>query len=277
MFQECSEEAQEDHPGPHERDLEALLGVERHEADAARGTHHLGDDHHDEGERQRDPHAREDLRCRRRQLDLEDPLPARRRNVRATSSSPRSMPRTPSIVFSRIGNMQTNPMSQIFGALPMPISVMETGTRPVAGIDRANCTVGWNARSSSRSRPEQHPEEDPQEHGQQIAQAEPDEARHDVRAHAREQPRVLERREDRRQRRIEGGGAVGRQHPPEDDEDDRDDQRDADDPRPFGDGHVFTTRWETCQRSSRFSVRSSTALSSSPRMPDTSSRPYMAS
>ena len=84
-----------------------------------------------------------------------------RRNVRPTSSSPRSMPRTPSIVFSRIGNMQTNPMSQIFGALPMPISVMVTGTRPVAGIERANCTPGWNAMSSSRSRPNSTPKKIP--------------------------------------------------------------------------------------------------------------------
>ena len=122
---------------------------------------------------------------------------------RAVSISVGSIPRTPSIVFSRIGNRQKKAMNATFCLLPMACSsTIEIGSKrrrrhraPVLDVrHRQRSAPTARARSGCRARRRAtaaipKPSEDPLQ------------ARHDVRAELGEEPEVAELDEDRREPR----------------------------------------------------------------------------
>ena len=68
---------------------------------------------------------------------------------------------TPSIVFSRIGQTQTNAMMNTFIESPTPITRIANGSSAGGGIARRNSTIGAAARRARRDRPSSSPSATP--------------------------------------------------------------------------------------------------------------------
>ena len=153
--EEVAEHADQHDRGPHRRELERVLRDQQDVADAVRAREVLGQHHDDHGEREARPHAREDLRERRRAARSGGSAraPGCRTTARCRSASG-SMPRTPSIVFSRTGKRQKNAMNETFCRLPIECSrTIEIGSSAGGGIARQYSMCGIASMRAQRERP----------------------------------------------------------------------------------------------------------------------------
>ena len=112
-------------------------------------------------------------------------------------------------------------MMNTFIELPTPITRIANGSSAGGGIARRNSTIGAAPRRARRETPSSSPAPIADDHGDREAEAHAHEARHDVAAHALEQPRVGERGQDVGQRREVVGVAAGRRRPHSDQHEDR--------------------------------------------------------
>src|SRR5690625_7571221 len=79
------------------------------------------------------------------------------RYVREVDARTSSMDRTPSIVFSRIGQTAPNTITAIFISSPIPISNINTGINTVGGMARKNSMVGSVSCRNQRNDPTSSP------------------------------------------------------------------------------------------------------------------------
>ena len=179
-----------------------------------------------------------------------------------------SIPRTPSIVFSRIGKTQKKAMNETFWTLPIECrSTTEIGSSAGGGIARQNSMCGIAASRPQRERPSGIPSAMPDHDRDPEAEHDPLEARHDVRAELREEPQVAELDEDRRQARevlrlgMDGPGL------PADQQGDRDRDLGRDLERRRGPDAHSTLRCDGCQRNARRSTPVMARWIATPRKP----------
>ena len=120
---------------------------------------------------------------------------------RAVSISVGSIPRTPSIVFSRIGNRQKKAMNEIFWRSPIEWSRrIEIGSRAGGGMARHHSMCGIASIRPQRERPSGIPMDQAEEHRHARSRLRSVQARDDVRANcekshmSRNSTRIVESR-----------------------------------------------------------------------------------
>ena len=147
------------------------------------------------------PHPGDDLRQRRRAARSAGSARAAGCRTSAPSrSSVGSMPRTPSIVFSRIGNRQKNAMKR---DLLLVADRVQQDDRDRQQRRRRHRAPVLDVRHRQLARPAREPDRDPERDAERRPRSRSraairTQARHDVQRELREEPHVLELDEDRR-------------------------------------------------------------------------------